>query len=369
MGGFEQFGNLLQKNNALQTMVEDSGLGIAILVAAAPVNGEASATFNASWDADFKPWLQRRLCCKLPIENMCALVRESRELACCFLEPNNRTNFNPFACEYFAQSIMRRLGIATAPARISTVNQARELPPSDIVKVVAPGSFRLRWLPNGDLGFGTAFEFCLVSSALPNAASLDFAFRKWLRDSRSEMESGLRGFSNLVIGNHERFLQQVAAAVAKGCIDADYLYSEIHPTEKEIAMMERAAKWNGAQYLKICAARVFLGCSAAHFGNVLITTDAQLVSIDHESIGIEAGDDLKMLFRFTDRNSLSFRMLHEVAALTEEDIHTAISEIPAHSACGQTSEMEKYSVGRLRLFKSLCCGETVAPIGRAACLP
>lgn len=77
----------------------------------------------------------------------------------------------------------------------------------------------------------------------------------------------------------------------------------------------------------------------------------------------------RMLFRFTNRNSLSFRMLHEVATLTEGDNHAAISEIPAHSACGPTSEMEKYFVGRLRLFKSLCHGEAIAPISRATYLP
>ncbi len=369
MGAFEQFGDLLAKNKSLTASTENSAFGIVILISASHEHAGVSSALFESWRTDFQPWFQRRLRCLLPITKMLDLASVSVELVRDFVEVDDRATFNPFACEFFAQSIMRRLGILTAPTRIATVEHAKKLPPSDVVKVAAPGGFRLRWSPTEGLGFGNAFEYCLVSSALPNAVSLDFAFRKWLRGSRSAMESGLRDFSSMVIGKHSLFFQQVADVVAKGCVEADYLYAETHPTEKEIGLMEQAGKWDGRQYLKISAARVFLGCSMAHLGNVLITTDAQLASIDHENIGIETGEDLEMLFRFMNRNSVAFRMLNEIANLTEEDIHAAIAEIPAHRACGSNTDLEGYFIERLRLFKSLCHGATVAPVSMAACLP
>jgi hypothetical protein len=64
---------------------------------------------------------------------------------------------------------------------------------------------------------------------------------------------------------------------------------------------------DGKSYLTICAARVFIGCSAPHFGNVLVTKAGELVSIDHCRGYFEKGDDLRELFYFVSGSFLLFR--------------------------------------------------------------
>jgi len=106
-------------------------------------------------------------------------------------------------------------------------------------------------------------------------------------------------------------------------------------------------------YLRICAARVFIGCSAPHFGNVLVTKKGELISIDHARGFFEKGDDLRELFYFVNRRSEAFKVLAGVNGLTEKDICESVAEVPHHPACGSTAGFADYYCKRLNLWKEL----------------
>jgi hypothetical protein len=334
--------------NALST--EDSSFSIFVLLAASIQQVEPACDPHKRLP-DLLAWIKRRLGSPLGPSSLAALGNFARA----FLNPVGRRAMNSFAAEFVAQGLMRRIGIRTAPARIVPANEAPRLPREFLVKKVSVGN-RLRWVGPGPLDVSpTTFpKFCLASEFAPGAMSLDFAFRKVLRGNLSGTERMLCDFSQSVAGLHKTIYDRIAQGIGKTCIEADTLYSEVHLSETEIRAMKRAAQWNGRQYLKLSAARVFLGTSAAHFANVLVTGDGHLVSIDHDNTYFENGDDLEMLFRFVPKSSLVSELLKEIASLTEHDISAAVAEVPNHPACGSTEGLAEYFCARFEMWKRLC---------------
>src|SRR5579863_6721618 len=77
---------------------------------------------------------------------------------------------NPFAAEFLAQGVLRRLGIRTAEARICGAEEARELLSGGFIVKFAEGESQiLTWNP-GAVPTG----WSLVSRPVSGAASLDF---------------------------------------------------------------------------------------------------------------------------------------------------------------------------------------------------
>lgn len=325
---------------------EDTGLSILILVEASRCHRYLELVF----------WVKNRLRLLSP-----DLRRAyARSLGFSLSPPQKNT----FESEFIAQAIMRRLGVRTAPARICTIKEARNLPANYIVKGITSAG-NLKWVP----GFPEKHvsEFALVSEVVPNAASVDFVRRKLLPGrSVPPRFSLMHDLSTGIVGDKTALDMEFAKLIGKSCESADTLHSSFNLTELELQAIERVIALDSEQYLRICAARVFLGCSAPHYANVLVTRDARLVSIDHVAAAFENGDDLRMLFKFTKRDSLAFRILGEVTALTADDIRAAVSEVPKHRACGSVDA--EYYVRRLQLWKSLHSGrkEPSASIGVGA---
>jgi hypothetical protein len=168
------------------------------------------------------------------------------------------------------------------------------------------------------------------------------------------------------------FEELIATTLGKTCIPADKFFANFKPTESEIERIRIAMALDGEQYLRICAARVFIGCSAPHFANVLVTKTGELISIDHASGFFEKNDDIRELFYWAARNSVAFAALAGIASLDEDDINAAVDEIPLHSACGSTLGFSSYFCYRLQLWKHFYAQEipdsaemTAAP--RPAC--
>jgi hypothetical protein len=153
--------------------------------------------------------------------------------------------------------------------------------------------------------------------------------------------------------NDQTLDELIAQALGKTCEPADRFFADFRPTESEIELIKRAMALDGLPYLRICAARIFVGSSAPHFGNVLVTKKGELFSIDHARGYFAKGDDLRELMYFIDRRSEVFKVLDGVNALTEKAICESVSEIPHHSACGSTAGLAEYFCKRLRLWKEL----------------
>jgi hypothetical protein len=271
----------------------------------------------------------------IPFEDARAKARElwsSPSFRICslwFLRPNTPLiHMNGFVCELLAQSILPRLGVRTAPARICNAEEARGLSADFVVKTVTESG--LGWNPGR-----TPVGWCLVSTLVPSAATISYVVRKILK------------------------------AHAPKSLPDDKLYAEFKPTPVQLKAIEAAIDVDGERHLRICVARAFIGCSGPRFENTLVAVEgelAELVSIDHSHACFEDGNDLRRLFDFVGRDSQVFRLLGEVAALGESDIRTAIASVPQHPACGSTAGLEEYFCKRLRLWQNLCFRLTALPL-------
>jgi hypothetical protein len=229
---------------------------------------------------------------------------------------------NPFVSEFFGQSIMRRIGIRTVEhTAICGEKEARELSRDYIVKFAKEGSpFNLKWHP-GELPTGD----CLASRIVPNAASLGYVARQVLKVRNGNDPS-----------------------------DKFYLGFEKGLTSDEIESIRRAMDFDETPYLRIAAARLFLGSGCTpHLGNILITQKAALISIDHVHSYLENGEDLRLVFSSVNRDSRLLEVLGRVARLTENDIRASVEDIPKHPACGRISGIAEYFCKRLQLWKRL----------------
>jgi hypothetical protein len=266
-----------------------------------------------------------------------------------------RKTMNPFTAEFFAQGIMRRLGIRTVPQKICTASEARALSADYVVKIAGREPAQsLNWKPSMALT-----GWCLASRLVPDAASLDYVARK-LVTTHSAQTQVLQQCAALHAEKDLAIEELIAKTLGKTCIPADKFFADFKPTSSEIQTIKSAMALDGEKYLSICAARVFLGSSAPHFANVLITKSGELVSIDHARAAYEDNSDLKELFYFIARSSVPFKTLDAVAGLSEDDIHAAVDEIPAHPACSSTAGFADYFCKRLERWKKLHAREIPA---------
>lgn len=336
---------------------EDSGLSIAGIVFASLRPDFLTPSVALNLSNVFLPWVVRRFArCPTAILNTSensssALIRA---MACATVE--RKEGINSFASEFFAGAILRRLGIPSVPARIVTAKEARDLPGRWVVKAIAPTDGRLHFIAGSELLEDDTKV--LVSEVPPDSASFDFVRRKILKQSPDNFASGTFGelyrkASPSFAEVSRQITETFTRAIGKSVESADGLFTGFHATAAELAVIEREAKWNGAQFERICAARIFIGCGFAHNANFLITRSGTLISIDHTSANLESGEDLGMLFRFTMEGTREWRILREIAALTEADITAAVEEIPKHPACGDLTPLAPYFVERLRLWQRL----------------
>jgi hypothetical protein len=349
MAGIVAYGPALQQPSG-----EDSVIAINMMIVASHGNGAVDPSLKAAYSCDFLPWMKNRA---FPLSNWSASLLKILGTDPSSLKPKRNTQ-NPFLAEMFACALLPRLGIQVAPAKICTASEAKTLGPSFVVKALNRNPMLgLKWTGKGTIL--TNAHYCLVSQIVPDAATLSYVSRhfpdnrgssfSFLENFGTSMHSFLQGCGEY----YEEFGREIARVIGKECVAADGLYVNFKPTPEELQAIRRAAAWHGEQYLKLCAARVFLGCSTPHASNVLVTRDAQLISIDHATAHAENGEDLGMLFRFVRRDSLAFSVLGDVATLNESDIRAAVSEIPKHPACGSIDGLAEYFTRRLELWKAL----------------
>ncbi len=318
--------------------------------------------------ADFTPWYKQR-------------VR---------LSETSGKAFNPYAIEFFSAAVLNRLGIRTAPARICSKDEACSLGPEFIVKITELADAATSYCASysgapemidaidhaGAMALGVnvrvlkfarreclarrlerAGRWVLVVEIIRDAASLDFVSRKLLPESnaKNQIEAVMRDCGLGFAKCKSLVSESLAEIIGKSCPPADELFADFHPSPEQLCRIESVICVTGEAYLKILAARVLLGISCAHFGNVLATKTGELVSIDHVSGRLENGDDLRMLLKFVAHDSLVFRILCEIAeTLSEEDIRAAVAAIPDYPACGSNAGISEYFAKRLRLFQNLC---------------
>jgi len=368
--GIENFSELSQANRGPGIdIIEDSAIAVLLLISA------SGSLTRKTW-RDFRPWFLQRF--GIPTGEQLANDLFSALRASMLLGPDISRRFvprpnpvqrhpvNPFLSALFAEEMLSRLGVRTAVSTIVEREAAQNLD-AHIVKSGKPGG-RLKWIstaaPEGLYARLNAWaaspegQYALVAPIIPNAASIDYIRRIVLSmnetfDVRDVFPLDLTDYSFSIRDSRVSLL---VSEVSKSCGMADKLFEKFRPSETELTAIRDAIRWNSTPYLRIHAARAFLGLTCAHFSNVLCTRDAQLISVDHDTCYFENGDDLRMIFRFVNPESQVFRILCEIAeALSEEDIRAAVATIPNHPACGSSAgAIADYFAKRLRLFRNLC---------------
>src|ERR1700693_137100 len=197
-------------------IIEDSAHAVFTIIAAS--NG-AAGKVRKGFNSHFSPWYHARILCMARPDSTDPLMQSMRL----------RRAINPFAVEFFAQGVLRRLGIRTAEQTICSGKEARMLPPDFIVKVAGEEPAQnLTWNPasvrNG---------WCLVSRLVPDAVSLDFISRK-LITSHSVRTQMLRESAAIHADKDRAFEALIAKTLGKTCAPADKFFADFKPTESEI---------------------------------------------------------------------------------------------------------------------------------------
>jgi len=327
---------------------EDSAHAVLTLVLASIQSDAAARKMRKDFENEFDPWYNARTLSQVP-KNFLPADRSGSPLV---ESMRSRKPMNPFAAEFLAQGVLRRLGIQTAPQKICTAAEARDMPANFVVKHAGERPVQNLTWNSGEVVKSIRSGWCLASRVVPDAASFDFVSRTFARTHSAHTQL-LVQLAKTHAAKDRGFEELLAKTLGKSCEPADRFFLGFVPAPWELERIKSAMALDGKPYLRVCAARVFLGCSAPHFGNVLLTLKGELVSIDHARTNFENGDDLRMLFRFVARDSRAFDVLGGVAALTIDDIRAAVSEIPQHPACGPTEGLTGYFCERLRLWKNL----------------
>lgn len=285
---------------------------------------------------------------------------------------SRRVVLNPFLAEFFSQAILGRLAIRTAPVEIMTAAEACTAK-HVIVKWVQPAG-SLKYDPGleervmrGELAETLRRQPCLTSRIIDGAASVSYICKKYEKLMPLAWQDAVKHGNALAVEElmgtwatiSEEFEKGFAQIIGKECKRAEKFYEGFSPNNLD--KISEAVAWDGEQFLRIRAARVFLGCSAPHLSNVLCTEAGELISIDHCTTLTDDGESVRMLFKHTKRDTKAFDALRRVARLTEKDIQEAIAEVPRHPACGTPPDalernlraVRDYYVTRLGLWNKL----------------
>lgn len=117
--------------------------------------------------------------------------------------------------------------------------------------------------------------------------------------------------------------------------------------------IKKVIQWDSEPMLKIHAARLFLGCSTAHAGNVLVDADANLYSIDHESVQRFDGEDLVWTFDNIRPHTRAWFSLGSICSLSEQNIVDCLSGLPDGITwpLGSQTATEDYFLRRLNYWQ------------------
>lgn len=358
---------------------EDSAAAAVIVVAASVGSFSNVPTRMRSWARE----RMEQVCNSMPKSSAFAqLIRTISRPS--LLRANAGSSFvrlNSFLGEFFSCAILKKLDIATAPVEIVTEKEARTQP-NAVVKFIQPDDPNgLKWDPGLEKRLlreestdKNGSRSCLVSKLVPNAASLSYLRKEFglvVKPSTWEEKKPADAFFEKLCGLFigpamenwagvsDQYEALIDKAIGKDCTEGYRFYHDYSPHNRE--QIRDACAWNGPQFLRLCAARVFLGCSAPHYSNVLCTEDGQLVSIDHCMVVTDDGKSVRMLFEHTRRDTKAFDALRHVGKLTDDDIKEAVAQVPRHPACGSPADalernlraVRDFYIAQLKLWKRL----------------
>lgn len=251
---------------------------------------------------------------------------------CAQQEVSNRPAINSLTAEIVGWRFMRALGVGTAPA-VELVRQ----PEARRDKNTADWYFK----------FGHPDGRVLAIQRIPHAISLTCL--RIIHGIASETAQwnypGGAEFAAIAIRNimHLGNSGQVP--------DPAVFYADFSlPASPEKIMS--AIRWNSPQMTEIHAARLLLGCSLAHAGNVCVDERGGLYSIDHANISFTENDAEVLSENLPRGSQVRSVVAHVVSRLKPTDIAPLFHNLPDLPwPLGTRAATVRYFQQRLRSFQ------------------
>jgi hypothetical protein len=228
-------------------------------------------------------------------------------------------SLDPLAAEIIGARFMRLLGVG-APTEIHTAG---------IEAAIAGPDWIVKSMKDGRLKHGVGWRNVLVRR-IPGAISISAlsavhgVISQW---PHWEMDgTGLTEHSASLL---KRFLWHVSSFMALGNGHEQIAATSDFRPPANWDAVRAAIKWDSPQVLLLHAGRLFLGCSAAHAGNVLVSADGRLHSIDHELIEHTDCSEFRWLTENVRRETKAWTALEQVAAISYEQIEQLFADLPA----------------------------------------
>ena len=152
--------------------------------------------------------------------------------------------------------------------------------------------------------------------------------------------------------SRDKLLNELGDIIHQGNARSYFTVSDFE-LPADTTKIQEAIQWGSQAMLAIHAARLFLACSAAHAGNVLVDADGKLYSVDHECVAQTSGEELELLFDNVERGTRAWNALAGVASLSHDDVVDLFSGVPddAHWPLGSKEKTVNYFTGRLDYWK------------------
>jgi len=254
-----------------------------------------------------------------------------------------KRSLDPLAGEVVGARLMHKLNIG-APIAIRCATSA------EAKTAAASGDWVVKTFQEGRLKFGgTAAENVLIGK-LPGAISL-VSLRLIHGIENSAIKFRVEGVpleEQADFGHMFRVLYLGRQEIA----NAEHFFRDFVLPD-DLTNIKAAIEWDSPQMLAIHAARLFLGCSTAHAGNVLVDANGKLYSIDHEICECTNGGELAALFKYTKKVTRAWRVLAGVAALEPTDVERLFDDLPEQVTWPLRSKYETvyYFLERLDFWK------------------
>jgi hypothetical protein len=288
-------------------------------------------------------------------------------------------SMHPAAAEFVGHRLMKALGFRCAQVKVVLRDELKQYSQSQwICKAVSGTSAfpRLKYCSFAEAQEVPAHRFILIEK-IPGAVPLNYLRDHYGIESPGWDIQGTPGFPSkdsllaldwtwwpVFFYGHT-----IDSAIAMGCdqisrflahgkrsdsLNYAEFYADFKPPEDWTAV-KAAIAWNSEEALAIHAARLFLGCTTAHTGNMLVDSEGHLSTIDFEFCRKTDGEEIRQLFANVRPGTRAWEALRGVAGLTTAQIFGLFEGAADYfrSPMGNRLDAQLYFLKRLGLWKEM----------------
>jgi hypothetical protein len=229
-------------------------------------------------------------------------------------------SLDPVAAEIVGARFMKLCGIgAPAEFRVAGIEAA----------IAGPDWVSKTMTRDGRLKHGVGWKNVLVRripgaisiSALSALYGVTSQWPSWEMDG-----TGLTEHSASLL---KRFLWHISSFMSLGNGKEQITTRSDFRLPLDLSALRAAIAWDSPQMLLLHAARLFLGCSAAHASNILVDAGGKLYSIDHELCEHTDCSEFRWLAENVRRGTRAWAAMQTVGAIEYSQLESLFDDLPA----------------------------------------